>query len=91
MRKATEQFEPPTIAALKKMGLTGIDVVCIREGCRHSGSIEWDRLKLPDDTQFPTIISKSRFQCQKCGNRSVQVVPDWSGYRASGMEKKFND
>ncbi len=74
---------PPTIADLKRMGLTGVLPLC--RDCKHSGAVAFDALHLPDDTPFPLILRARRFRCEHCGSRDCQVTPDWRNYRASGM------
>ena len=88
MSKPYEPLEPPTISALQQMGLTGSLVTCLNHDCRHSGTVRWEQLPLAAETPFPTIKSKLRFRCQACGSRAVDLMPDWSGYRAEGMGRR---
>ena len=88
MPKSYEPLEPPTIAALQQMGLTGGLVTCLNHDCRHTGTVRWEQLPIAVDTPFPTIKSKLRFRCQACGSRAVDLMPDWSGYRAEGMGRR---
>lgn len=74
---------PPTIASLKRMGLTGVLPLC--RDCRHSGAVAFEVLALPDETPFPQILAARKFRCLECGSRDCRIAPDWGGYRASGM------
>jgi hypothetical protein len=88
MTKTYDPLEPPTIAALQQMGLTGSHVACLNYDCRHSGTVLWEQLALPPETPFTNIKSRFRFRCHVCGSREVHLMPDWSGYRAEGMGRK---
>ena len=88
MPKPYQPLEPPTIAALQQMGLTGSLVTCLNHDCRHTAAVRWEQLPLSAETPFPTIKSKLRFRCQACGSRAVDLMPDWSGYRAEGMGRR---
>ena len=88
MKLASDQIIPPSIADLRRMGLSGIHVTCKGPDCRHAGTIAWDQLSLASDIVFPEIQFRRRFRCQSCGSRSVHLMPDWSAYRASGMGRK---
>lgn len=74
---------PPTIGALKTLGVTGVLPLC--RDCKHGGAVAFDALGLPDDTPFPQVLGLRRFRCQNCGSRDCHVTPDWRNYRASGM------
>ncbi len=45
--------------------------------CAHSGKAElvsivtFDVLGLPDETPFPSIATRRRWVCQRCGSRKV--------------------
>jgi hypothetical protein len=73
----------PTIASLKRQGLTGVLPLC--RDCRHTGAVTFDALRLPDETPFPEIARAKKFRCGACGSRDCRVSPDWRDYRASGM------
>jgi hypothetical protein len=77
---------PPTIAHLKAQGLTGVCPVC--RACQHSDAVAFDAIGLPEETLFPDIARTRRFRCSACGARDCAVVPDWRGYRASGMGRR---
>ncbi len=85
MAKTSNPIAPPSIADLRRMGLTGIHVTCTDQNCRHGGVLAWDRLLLSEDIPFPEIQFRRRFCCQACGSSSVHIMPDWGAYKASGM------
>jgi len=91
MPKPYQPLEPPTIATLQQMGLTGSLVTCLNHDCRHSGTVRWEKLPLSADTPFPTIKSNLRFRCQACGSRAVDLMPDWGDYRAEGMGRRLEE
>jgi hypothetical protein len=85
MAKISYPIHPPSIADLRRMGLSGIHVTLTNSNCKHCGVVAWDQLSLADYIAFPEIKFRRRFRCQSCGSRSVHLMPDWSAYQASGM------
>lgn len=73
---------PPTIADLKAIGMTGVQVTC--DFCQRSKAMAWDALGLPDEMLFPTIVHRRRFSCSACDRKGVTVVPDWRTYCPQG-------
>jgi hypothetical protein len=76
--------QPPAIAQLKGMGVTGIRISCRAYNCRREGRLAFDALPFPHDLRFPTIQASGRLICRQCGSRLVRVMPDWSGYKPQG-------
>ena len=79
------QAIPPTIGHLKAMGLSALRVTCANLDCRHSGAVTFEQVNASDETLFPALAWQRRFICRECGLRSRCAMPDWTGYRASGM------
>lgn len=66
-----------TIASLKAQGVKGIVVIC--DLCpRPDVIMEWDRIGLPDETEFLDITRLKTFRCTRC-DLSGRIMPDWSG------------
>lgn len=75
----------PTIQHLKTMGLSGARVGCTK--CHRTAYFTWEKIDLPDETEFPKSATLKRFKCSGCGADQVTVMPDWSAYRAPGGGK----
>lgn len=73
---------PPTIADLKRDGLTGVFVTCTF--CQRSKPLAWDDLGVADEALFPTVADRRSFTCSGCGGRGVSIMPDWRGYKPAG-------
>jgi hypothetical protein len=67
---------PPSIAHFRGHGVTRVRVHCVG-ACGHCGVIDLDGLLLDDATPFVQIPRRRPFVCSGCGNRRVQVMPDW--------------
>ncbi len=78
-------YAPPTIAQLKADGVARVRVTCLELACRHSGTVPFEAVGLPDDTLFPRIKAARRFACSKCSSREVSLMPDWPARGAGGL------
>ena len=47
----------------------------------------FDDLGLPDVMPFPSIKTRRRWTCQRCGNREVSVMPNWRDPREVQTER----
>ena len=61
------------------MGVTALLATCAFPDCWHTGVVRFDAAGVDDQTPFPSIVSRARFVCTRCGGRSVRIMPDWSG------------
>lgn len=75
---------PPTIADLRKMGVSKANMTCTDASCRHSAYVAFDDMKVGEDLAFPAIMLTRRFTCVACGGRTVNLTPDWRSHRPRG-------
>ena len=81
------QSQPsPTLAFLATMGVTAAQVVC--SNCRHSATLEFAHLPLPDTAMFPALETL-KFVCTECKSREVHFMPDWTQGHAYGAPKLY--
>ena len=75
---------PPTIGDLRGLGMLGAKVTCANVWCRHTADLTFDRIGMPDAVIFIDIPRSRRFVCLKCGERKIEVFPNWKAVRAAG-------
>jgi hypothetical protein len=66
-----------TLGNMRALGITSIDVTC---ACKREAIV--DASGWPDAIEIPELCW--RLKCSECGDRPVDVRPDWTQYRASG-------
>ncbi|RYC29999.1 hypothetical protein D3273_20920 [Lichenibacterium minor] len=75
----------PTIAQLRRQGITSLSVTChgLWRGCtcHNTTSLPLDRLAVPDDTVFLDLCRRLRLVCSRCGGRKTHIVPLWPDVR----------
>lgn len=75
----------PNIAHFRAHGITSLRVHCAADlVCSHSKVMTFDELRLADDAVLISVPRVRRFVCTRCGNRKVQVRPEWPPNKASG-------
>ena len=68
---------PMDLANMRTLGVRSIAAWC---ACGHHGRA--DVSALPDD--LPVPAARHRLRCTACGERPMDVRPDWLEYRAQG-------
>lgn len=67
---------PPTIADTRRHGIDELIVYC---ACGRQSFVEFDSLKLPEDTPFVEIKNRRHFTCEACKCRDrVDIRPHWA-------------
>jgi len=82
------RLPPPTVAHLKSMGVSAFSVTRARANCLHSASVTLEAAGVEDRAPFPSIAERRRFVCTHCGGRTVSIMPDWRGHKASGIGRR---
>jgi hypothetical protein len=79
------RLPPPTVAHLKSMGVSAFNVTCAHAYCLRSASVTFEAAGVEDRAPLPSIADRPRFVCTSCGGRTVSIMPDWRGHKASGI------
>lgn len=77
--------KPPTIASLKRIGVSRFRVTCGFAACRHSAHVTFEAAGVTDAVAFPEITERRRFRCTACGGHGVFIMPDWSTHQVAGV------
>lgn len=77
----------PTIAETRSHGVVAYHIQCAGPNCWNEKRFTFDELGLPNDAVFVHIPRLRRFQCRRCGCRSVRVSADWRDHKAHGNGK----
>lgn len=75
---------PATIADLRRIGLSAIEVICSAPNCWHTARVPFEQLGVQEDVYMIDLPKLRRFTCQHCGSTQVRIMPDWSDYAAAG-------
>jgi hypothetical protein len=74
MAKERQPHGPPmTLANMRELGVHHLIVSCLNHTCRHSALL--DVSSYPAETTVPSF--QPRMKCSKCGNRDIDVRPNW--------------
>ena len=68
---------PPSIGYLRGQGVTSVYVSCGNSVCQRGSTLTFDAIGLPDDTPFPSIATRKRWVCRRCGSTGASVMPSW--------------
>ncbi len=76
---AVERSTAPaeTVGNLKQIGVASFTMYSSGLGCGGRKSFRFDDLGIVDQFEFLWIARTLNFRCEKCGNRSPVLMPDW--------------
>jgi hypothetical protein len=75
------EIPPMTLGNMREHGVRSIDAFCQAIGCGHASTVNVDGL--PGGLLVPDV--SLRLRCSRCGGRSINTRPNWSGLKAADM------